>query len=96
MACARGLRGEDGGFCPEIVHAPLTLEGRAVASIIQRYGVWKRAGLSGLMSGLDLAEACASLPDCDRAFAMRLFVIAESALINAASALIKTKEAADG
>jgi hypothetical protein len=96
MDCARGRRGEDGAFCPEIAHAPVTIEGRAVAAIMTRHGVWKRAGLSGMVSGLDLAEACAALPRCDRAFAIRLFIIAERAWVNAAAALIRTKDDNDG
>lgn len=91
------MRGVDGEFCPEVAHAPQTLEGRAVASIITRHGVWKRAGLSGLVSGLDLAEACLGLPaHCDRAFASRLFVIAEREWIDAAAATAQTKEGNDG
>ena len=68
----------DGERCPEIEYAPRTPEGRAVAEAIDRIGVWKRAGMSGQVVGLDLAEALAGLPrGLDRQLCRRLLVIAE-------------------
>lgn len=55
-------------------------------SVLGRWGIWKRAGMSAAVAGLDLAEAMRSLPPCglDRDFARRLFVIAEAFFIPAA------------
>jgi hypothetical protein len=58
--------------------------GAAVIEVLDRHGVWKRAGLYGLITGLDLAEALASLPDgLDRDFARRLLIAAESGFVPA-------------
>lgn len=52
---------------------------------LSRWGIWKRAGMSALVVGLDLAEAMASVPaEIDTTFVRRLFVIAESAYVPAA------------
>jgi hypothetical protein len=51
---------------------------------MERIGVWKRAGMSGHVVGLDLAEALASLPaGLDRQLCRRLLVIAEAAYLAA-------------
>lgn len=63
---------------------PRTIEGRSVLDALNRAGVWKRAGLTGLVSGLDLREALASLPaGCDRGLAKRLLIIGEAAYLGA-------------
>lgn len=65
--------------CPEIEYAPQTAEGRAVADILARQGIWKRGGMNGGLTGLDLPEAMASLSDeLDRDLARRLFIAAEN------------------
>lgn len=44
-----------------------------------RYGVWRRAGVDGLLSGIDMTEAVASLPKgCDVEFARALLMAAEA------------------
>jgi hypothetical protein len=59
-------------------------EGRAVADLMCRPGVWKRAGMDGALTGLDLAEAMASLPrGLDRDLARRLLIAAEAAFFAA-------------
>ena len=64
--CASGLAIVDaeGALtrCPEIENAPQTREGRAVAAILGRPGVWHRSGMDGVLSGLDWPAALASLP----------------------------------
>ena len=58
--------------------APRTPEGRAVVDAIGRWGVWKRAGMSGHIVGLDIREALQSMPGgLDIDFARRLLLIAE-------------------
>jgi hypothetical protein len=66
--------------------APRTVEGFAVMRAIERLGVWYRAGMNGVIVGLRIEEAMASLPDddCDRGFARRLFAVAEAAFCTAA------------
>ena len=59
--CARGLSVE-GERCPEVEFAPRTQEGRAVLDAIGRSGVWRRAGMSGHIVGLDMREALGSMP----------------------------------
>jgi len=62
----------------------LTYEGRAVARLIDRAGVWLRAGMTGLVTGLDLAQALVSLPaDADREFSRELLIAAEAAFVSA-------------
>jgi hypothetical protein len=47
--------------------------------VIGRIGIWKRAGMSAHVVGLDLAEAMAGLPrGLDRQLCRRLFIIAEA------------------
>jgi hypothetical protein len=70
--------------CPEIEFAPATHEGRAVLDVIDRPGVWKRAGMSGALVGLDLAEAMTSLPEgLDRDRARSLLIAAEPSYLAA-------------
>jgi hypothetical protein len=67
-----------------------------VLAILERPGVWKRAGMSGMLSGLDLAEALASLPDgLDRELAKRLLMAAETPFLIAWMQQHRT-EKADG
>lgn len=74
----------DGERCPEIAHAPRTDEGRAVLAALDRIGVWRRAGMAGTLTGLDLVEAMASLPaGMDADFARRLLLAAEAPFVAA-------------
>lgn len=51
---------------------------------LDRPGVWRRAGLNGTITGLDLNEAMGSLPDAiDRDFARELMAVAEGAFCTA-------------
>jgi len=51
---------------------------------MNRPGVWKRAGMEGAPSGLDLTEAMASLPrGLDRDVARALLIAAEAAFLAA-------------
>jgi len=62
-----------------------TPEGLAALAVLSQPGVWKRAGLAGGLSGLDVAEAMARLPDgIDRDFARRLLTAAETPWLAAA------------
>lgn len=79
--------------CPEIEHAPMTAEGRAVLEAIDRYGVWKRAGFGGQIYGLDLPEAMASVPvGLDRDFVQRLFLCAEPGYLAGILSTIENKD----
>jgi len=72
-----GLAGER---CPEIANALETPEGIHVAAVLDRWGVWRRAGMSGAIVGLDMSEALTGLDAaCDRALACRLLIVAEAA-----------------
>jgi hypothetical protein len=83
--CSRGLT-IDGSFCPEIENAPETVEGRYVAAALDRWGLWHRAGMSGQITGIDMGEALAGIPQgSDRDFAQRLFAAAETSFCNAAA-----------
>jgi hypothetical protein len=74
----------DGEFCPEIEFAPMTPEGIHVAAVLDRPGIWRRAGLGGSITGMDIAEARAALPPhLDSEFAARLLVAAELHFVNA-------------
>lgn len=56
--CARN--GSDAGdLCPRVKHAPRTEAGLAVAAVCRRPGLWKRAGMAGVTTGLEHAEALA-------------------------------------
>jgi hypothetical protein len=60
---------------------------------LARWGVWKRAGMTGEICGLDLAEALQSIPDeVDLSFVTRLFAVAEPSFIRAIHA--KSSESA--
>lgn len=49
-----------------------------VAEALDRSGLWVRAGMAGVVVGIDMENALAGLPSaCDRDFARRLFVTAE-------------------
>jgi hypothetical protein len=76
----------EGRFCPEVEHAPETAEGHIVAATLDRWGIWRRAGMSGSIVGIDTEEAMRELPpQCDRAFALRLLVAAEAPFCAAAA-----------
>lgn len=48
-------------------------------AILKRYGVWRRVGMDGEISGIDISEAIASLPaDCDAELSRRLLIEAEA------------------
>lgn len=52
--------------------------------MLDRPGVWIRAGLGGVITGMDIAQARASLPrDADNEFALRLLIVAESKFLDA-------------
>jgi hypothetical protein len=87
----------DGDLCPEFVDEPRTVEGLAVLAVCDRPGVWIRTGLRGLIAGLDLVGAIASLPaHCDRARARRLFLSFESAYVGALIERETKESARDG
>lgn len=74
----------DGKFCPEIEFAPRTPEGIHVAVLLDRPGVWTRAGIGGVITGMNIAEARASLPaPVQNEFALRLLMTAERHFLNA-------------
>ncbi len=53
-----------------------------MADALDRLGLWRRAGMSAIIVGLDLVEALASLPaGLDRDFARRLFLAAETPFV---------------
>ena len=58
--CADGRRGRNGGYCPYHEHAPRTLEGEIAWGLLAS-GQWRRAGIDGRLSGLDIA-ACLARP----------------------------------
>ena len=56
--------------------------GRAVVTALARPGVWMRAGLSGVPSGLNVPEALASLPaHADPEIAKQYLVEGETAFL---------------
>lgn len=62
----------------------MTPEGIHVASALDRPGIWRRAGLGGLISGMDVAEALAALPArLDPDLSKRLLVAAERHYVTA-------------
>lgn len=76
--------GKDGKRCAEVEHAPITTEGRAVASALDRPGLWIRSGVDGILTGLDMAQALVSVPtDLDLEFVRHLFVVAELGFVSA-------------
>lgn len=52
-------------YCPTLEHAPQTLEGEAAWQAALAPGVWRRAGLGGAITGLDMTEALARIPEAD-------------------------------
>lgn len=52
--CAQGLPGAGGKLCPQVEHAPRTVEGHALWRLVARPGVWTGGGLSA--PRLDRAE----------------------------------------
>lgn len=90
----------NGAFCPEVEHAPITAEGHFVAQALDRWGVWRRAGMAGAIVGMDIAEAMQAMPQqCDPCFAKRLLVVAESAfcaaVTRAAEGKVETTQGKD-
>lgn len=74
------MKGVDGRRCPEFEHAPQTIEGRVVMSLLKkRLGVWYRLGMDGSPAGINLTEAIASMPpECDSDRARALLIEAEA------------------
>jgi hypothetical protein len=53
-----------------------------VAAALDRPGVWLRAGMDGAVTGLDMAQALASVPqDIDLDVTRQLFMAAEIAFV---------------
>lgn len=48
--------------CPLHAHAPDSPEGMAAWAVCQDPGVWRHAGMAGICTGLDVAEALARIP----------------------------------
>lgn len=67
-----------GEYCPEIEHAPQTIEGLLVMKAADRSGVWRRAGMDGVIFGMNTGEALLSLPsECNRDVARDLISYVE-------------------
>lgn len=59
-----------------------------MAALLDRPGIWLRAGMAGMVSGLAMGEALATLPDSlDRDFAIRLLGAAETGMVSRLSEL---------
>jgi hypothetical protein len=55
-----------------------------VAVALDRPGLWVRSGLDGIVTGLDMVQALASVAEAlDTNFARRLFAVAEIAFVAA-------------
>lgn len=70
--CADGAS-EGGELCPQLVHAPRTPEGEKAWEVCQASGMWVRAGMGGVVTGLDyraalLAVEAAGIADVGAAF----------------------------
>ena len=75
---------------PEVEHVAVTDEGRAVAAALDRPGLWIRSGIDGILTGLDMAQALASVPsNLDVEFMRRLFAVAELGFVSAHLARLK-------
>lgn len=93
MPCAEGRLGPGGSYCREIECAPQTPEGRAVADLLDQFGIWKTAGLAGAIYGLDIAAALALLPSwLDLDFARELLAAAERPFVGAWTEINKPPE----
>jgi hypothetical protein len=55
--CAAGFPGADGSLCPRYENDPHTAEGRAALHLALSPGIWRRAGMSGVMCGIDWTAA---------------------------------------
>lgn len=55
-ACSKGVS-EGGEICPQIKARPVTVEGEAAWEVCQASGLWVRAGMAGMVSGLDYRAA---------------------------------------
>lgn len=63
-----------------------------VAAALDRWGIWRRAGMGGAIAGIDLSEAMRGLPaQCEVGFCERLFIAAEAAFCAAATRLLEGK-----
>jgi hypothetical protein len=47
-ACASGGRGATGRLCPQVEHAPVTLEGFSVLRLVKRFAAWEGGGFAPL------------------------------------------------
>lgn len=82
-ACVSG-RSVNGEFCPYDENEPQTADGILVWDVLRSGAVFKRAGLAGVVIGIDMAEALTRLPACvDIETAKYLIVRAEVPAVNA-------------
>lgn len=58
--CALGAS-QGGEICPQIANRPLTVEGEAAWAVCLTQGVWVRAGMTGVVTGLDYGAALLAL-----------------------------------
>ena len=54
--CAQG-RPHNGAFCPRVLNDPQTVEGRAALRLALSPGIWRRAGMEAVLSGIDWTAA---------------------------------------
>lgn len=52
---------QQSAWCPRFEHAPRTVRGAELAVLCNMPGIWRRSGMSGLVSGIDTAEAARRL-----------------------------------
>lgn len=52
---------EKSAWCPRYEHAPRSTRGAELIVLCNMPGVWRRSGMSGLVSGIDTAEAARRL-----------------------------------
>lgn len=72
----------DGSRCPERAFEPGSAEGQAVAAALDRSGIYRTAGMAGVIVGIDIAEALAGCdPALDRSTLAYLFTQAEAGFI---------------
>lgn len=74
--------------------APTSVEGHALDLALQSPGCWQRAGMAGIVTGLDLPQCLARLPpDLDAAC---LSIMAQAAEAPVVQAVLDRAAAADG
>jgi hypothetical protein len=80
--CARGERGSNGKRCPKHDRAPHSVEGSLALRIGFTPGVVSRAGMAGVVVGVNYEAARALAPrDCDREILMQLVTWVEDGMI---------------